>query len=161
MTGLTLQQQLALVAWMTKHLENEVRKGRLNPQAAQEWVTGERFAAKFGGEVAAWVSMPQPATRVTSHAGLLAWVRKHLPDEIEMAPRVRPGTVTALIESVKEHGGWVNPDGEVIPVSGIETGDPAPRVEVDDRAAEVIRAAWRGGEIDLPAVLALPGGEAQ
>jgi len=153
----SIAQRLALAEFLKKRFES-LRKSELNPEAVADMVVGERHAAKFGGKVAAWVSMPQPATRVSSRDRLTAWCRKHLPDEVETVTvdRVRPETERALVELVKKHGGWVNEDGEVVPVDGIETGDPSPRVELEPDAEEVLSAAWRGGEIDLSAMLALP-----
>jgi hypothetical protein len=155
--NLDLDQRLAVTEFLKKHFEG-IRKTALNPEAQADMVVGERHAAKFGGRVAAWVSMPSPATRVSSKDLLLAWCRKHLPEAVETVSvdRVRPETERALVEMVKQHGGWVNPDGEVVPVSGIETGDPSPRVELQDDAEAVIAAAWAAGEIDLGGMLALP-----
>lgn len=158
MNGLTLRQKLALAAFLAKHIEQDIRKKQLNPEAAEEMTVGERLAAKFGGQVAAWVSMPQPATKVTSQDALLAWCRKHLPDAIEQVERVRPETARALIEDVKKYGGWPQ-DGDtdrIIPVDGIDTADPSPRVDLEDCAAEAIGGAWRAGDIDLGGLLALP-----
>ncbi len=160
MTGLTLRQRLTLAAWLLKHTEQDIRKGRLIPEAVAEMTPGERLAAKFGGELAAWVSMPQPATRVRSKDQLLAWCRKNLPDAIEKVEQVRPATVTALIEDVKKHGGWPK-DGDaenIIPVDGIETDDPSPRVELEACATEVIGRAWPQIREDVGAMLAIEGG---
>lgn len=159
MSGLNLDQRLAVAEFLKKHFEN-LRKRDLNPEASADMVVGERHAAKFGGRVAAWVSMPSPATRVASKDRLLAWCRKNFPEAVETVTvdRVRPETERALVEMVKQHGGWVNGDGVVVPVDGIETGDPSPRVELQDDAEAVIAAAWHAGEIDLAATLALPVG---
>ena len=144
MNDLTLRQKLTLAAFLLKHIEQDTRKGQLNPQAIAEMTPGERLAAKFGGHLAAWVSMPQPPTRVTSHEKLAAWCRDHLPEALYKVERCRPETARALVEDVKKYGGWPQ-DGDVdniIPVDGIETGDPAPRVDLEDNAGEVIGAAW-------------------
>jgi len=152
----TIAQRLAVAEFLKKRFES-IRKNDLNPEAQADMVVGERHAAKFGGRVAGWVSMPAPATRVASKDRLLAWVKKNLPDEVEeiTVERVRPGSERALLDMVKEHGGWVNEAGELIPVDGIETGDPSPRVELNDDAEDVLAAAWRAGVIDLPGMLAL------
>lgn len=160
MTGLTLRQKLALTAWLLKHLENDIRKGLLVPEAAAEMTPGERLAAKFGGELAAWVSMPAPAVRVRSKDRLLAWCRRHLPDAIETVEQVRPATVTALIEDVKRHGGWPK-DGDtedIIPVDGIEADSLSPRVELEDCAGDVIGRAWPQIREQVGEMLALPSG---
>lgn len=160
--SLSLAQRLTVTEFLKKHFEG-IRKEELNPEAQADLVVGERLAAKFAGRVAGWVSVPTPATRVASKDRLLAWCKKHLPDEVEeiKVERVRPDSERALVEMVKQHGGWVNEDGELVPVDGIETGDPSPRVELNDDAEAVLAAAWRAGVIDLPGMLALgpAGGE--
>lgn len=158
MKPLTLPQSLTLAEFLAKHFAG-IRKGELNPQAAGEMTIGERFAVKFGGRVAAWVSMPNPATRATvkDKAAFLAFVKKNLPSEVESVEQVREGTQRQLLEAAKA-GGWVNPDGERIPIPGVEvsTGDPSPSVSLEDCAAEAIAAAWNAGDIDLGGMLALP-----
>jgi len=155
--NLSLAQRLAVTAFLRQHFES-VRKNELNPEAAADLVVGERHAAKFGGRVAGWVSVPSPSTRVTDRDRFLAWVKKHLPDEVEQATvdQVRPGSERQLIELVKQHGGWPDPDGgEIIPVDGITTADPSPRVELNDDVADVLAAAYRAGTLDLGGMLAL------
>lgn len=158
--SLSLAQRLAVAEFLAKHFA-AVRKGELNPEAAAELEVGERHAVKFGGRRAAWVSMPAPAVRATvkNEAALLAWVRKHLPGEIETVERVRPSSARMLGELMKAHGGWADEDGVLIPVDGIEVSasDPSPRVELADDAADLIAAAWQRGEINLGGMLALPG----
>jgi hypothetical protein len=148
MNGLSLPQRIAVTEFLAKHFA-EVRKDELNPEAVADMVAGERHAAKFGGQVAAWVSIPEPSVRVTDKDGLLAWCRKNLPQAIETVEQVRPDTAKALCEQVKKHGGWVNEDGEVVPVDGIGAGDPSPRVNLTRDAQEIIAAAWRAGDISL------------
>jgi hypothetical protein len=163
MNGLSLAQRLAVAEFLSRHFGTTVRKGQLNPEAAASMDIGERHSARFVGERVAWVSMPAPATRagVDNEAALLAWTRKHLPGEVETVERVRPATLKRLGEEMKSRGGWVNPDGELIPVDGIRvsTSDPSPRVELEDCAEDAIRAAWLAGEIDLGELLALPVAE--
>ena len=163
--SLSLPQSLALAGFLAKHFE-ALRKEDLGVKAAAEMTSGERFAVKFGGRLAAWVSMPQPAVRasVKDPAAFTAWVASKLPGEVENVPQVRPATQRQLLEAAKA-GGWVNPETgerEAIPGVEVSTGDPTPRVELEDCAAEVIGSAWRGGEIDLGGMLALgaaTGGE--
>jgi hypothetical protein len=152
----TIAQRLALAEFLKKRFES-LRKEELNPEAQADMVVGERHAAKFAGRVAGWVSMPAPATRVSSKERLLAWCKKNLPDEVEeiTVERVRPGSERALLDMVKQRGGWVNDAGEIVPVDGIETGDPSPRVELNDDAEAVLAAAWRDGVIDFAGMLAL------
>jgi hypothetical protein len=159
---LNLDQQLAVAEFLAQHFAG-VRKTELNPEAAEAMDIGERRAAKFGGRRAAWVSMPTPATRasVKNDRAFLAWVRKNLPDEIETVEQVREGTRKRLLDMAKA-GGWPDPSsGERITIPGVEIspGDPSVRVEMDSAAMEVIGAAWRSGEIDLGAMLALAAPE--
>lgn len=154
--NLSLPQRLTVTAFLSKHFEG-VRKNELNPEAAADLVVGERHAAKFGGKVAGWVSVPSPSTRVTDKDRFLAWVKKHLPDEVEQVTvdRVRPGSERQLLELVKQHGGWPSETGEIIPVDGITTADPSPRVELNDDAGEILAAAYRAGALDLSGMLML------
>lgn len=161
MTGLTLRQKLTIAKWLMEHIENDIRKGQLNPEAVNEMTVGERLAARFGGQVAAWVSMPQPPTRVASHDKLAAWCRVHLPEALYQVDRCRPETAKALVEDVKKYGGWPQ-DGDkntIIPVDGIETGDPSPRVDLEDCAGDVITAHWAVIRDAIGPMLALPAGE--
>jgi len=160
MSDLTLRQKLTLAAWLMKHIEKDIRKGQLNPEAVAEMTPGERLAAKFGGQLAAWVSMPQPSTRVSDHDKLAAWCRKHLPQALYQVERCRPETATALVDDVKRQGGWLDVEsGEVIPVDGITTGDPSPRVDLEDCAGDVIMRAWPEIRETAGVMLALPAGE--
>jgi hypothetical protein len=163
MNGLSLPQRIAVTEFLSKHF-TAVRKEELNPEAVSEMTVGERYAARFGDTVAAWVSLPKPAARakVTNDEALLAWAKKHLPQAVETVERVRPETARALGDEMKRRGGWLNREtGEVIPVDGIEvsTGDPSPRVELQDEAAEAIAEAWRNGDIDPALLLALPAAQ--
>jgi hypothetical protein len=156
--SLSLRESLALASFLSKHIE-DFRKKDLGAQAAREMTPGERLAVKFGGRLAAWVSMPQPAVRasVKDKAAFLAWAEKKLPGEVETVRQVREATQRQLMDAAKA-GGWINPEtGEREPIPGVEVseGDPAPRVELDDQAAEAIGTAWRAGDIDLSGLLAI------
>lgn len=163
---LSLEQQLMIAAFLAKY-GTTARKGQLDPQAAGEWAKGERRSVRLGGRLVAWVSLPEPATQVRSMDALVAWARRHLPGEVEevTVERVRPGTVTQLIEQVKKHGGWPRGGdlGDIVPVDGIETNRLSPKVDFEDGAEDVIAGAWAAGEISLGGALALPaapeGGE--
>jgi hypothetical protein len=168
MSEMNLTQRLALAEFLTRHFA-AVRAGTLNPEAVGDMTTGERLAAKFAGQVAAWVSMPKPATRasVSNRAAFLAWVKEYLPAEVETVEVVRPGTQAALLAAAKANDGkWLDTGtGEYVVIDGVTVGvgDSSPRVELTEGAAEAIGAAWRAGDIDLTPLLALPaagGGEA-
>lgn len=155
---LSLIQSLAVAKFLAEHVKG-VRDGELVPQAGQELVSGEHLAVKFAGRVAAWVTMPRPATRATvkDKAKFTAWVKENLPGEVVTVEEVREATQRQLLEQAKA-GGWIGPGGERVPIPGVEVslGDPVPSVHLEDCAGEVIGAAWRGGEIDLTPLLALP-----
>lgn len=163
MNGPTFRQRIALAQFFATHFAT-ARKGPLNAEAVEEMTVGERLAATFGGRVAAWVSLPTPATRATvkSPAAFLAWMKANCPAGVETVEQVRPETQKAFLDEAKANGGkWLNKKtGEYVVIDGIEitTGDPSPRVELTDNAAEVIGEAWRAGNIDLGPMLALPSG---
>ena len=166
MSEMGIRQRIALAEFLGSHFL-KVRAEKLNGEALDEMTVGERLAVKFGGQVAAWLSLPKPATRasVSNKAAFTAWVEKHLPAEVETVKVVRPGTQTALLAAAKANGGkWLDTEtGEYVEIDGVTvgTGDPSPRVELTEDAAEAIGAAWRAGDIDLAPLLALPavGGE--
>jgi hypothetical protein len=163
MTGPSFRQRITLAEFLAGHFA-AARKGPLKAEAVEEMTPGERLAATFGGQVAAWVSLPKPATyaKVKNPAAFLAWMEKHHPEGVETVRQVRPETQKAFLDAAKANGGrWISPDGEAIPVDGVEVtpGDPAPRVELTPDAAEVIGRAWRAGQIDLSPMLALPAPE--
>jgi hypothetical protein len=161
MSDLNFRQRIALAEFFKAQFAS-LRSGSLNGEVKEEMIVGERVAAVLGGQVVAWVSIPHPATRaaVTDPAAFLAWVKANRPDEIEVTESVRPGTQKALLDSAKAHGGrWLNTaTGEMEEIPGVEvkTGEPSPRVEMTDAAEAGIGSAWRGGEIDLAGLLALP-----
>ena len=161
MTDMTTRQRITLAEFLGSHFL-KVRADKLNAEALDEMTVGERYAARFGGRVAGWVSLPNPPKRasVTNKLTFLAWVRKYMPDEIETVEIVRPGTQASLLAAAKASGGkWLNKEtGKEIDIDGITfgVGDPSPRVDLTDEAAEAIGTAWRAGEIDLTPLLALP-----
>lgn len=157
--SLNLPQKLAVAEFFAKHFAT-VRKEQLNPEAVEEMAVGERYAAKFDGNVAAWVSLPKPAQRasVKNEDALLAWAKEHIPQAVETVERVRPDTVKRLQDEMKRRGGWLDREsGEIVPVDGIEVSesDPSPRVQLEDGAARIIADAWRAGDIDLGETLAV------
>lgn len=161
MTAQSFRQRIALAQFLAAHFA-AARKGPLNAEALDEMTAGERLAATFGGQVAAWVSLPKPATRatVTNERAFRAWVKKHLPEGIETVEQVRPETQKAFLEAAKANDGkWLDTEsGEYVVIDGVTVGtaDPSPRVELTGDAAEVIGAAWQAGMIDLGPILALP-----
>jgi hypothetical protein len=130
---------------------SKARTEGLNEEALSWMPPGTRLPALVGGRVAGWVSVPKPSVKaiVTDEKALQAFVEEHCPTEIETVTRVRESFIAALKESAKQHGGWVNGDGEVIEVPGlkVEIGDPSPRVEAAEDAFEAVMEALNAGEL--------------
>lgn len=160
----TAAVQLGIIAYLKAHLEN-ARKNDLAPVVLAALPPGSRLPIKVGDTLIGWLSVPQPrkTAEVISEAKFLAWVGEKHPTEIVTDPRVRPSFEALVLKSVKERGGW--PDRETgelltdIPGVTSGTGDPYPKVDLEDDAGTVIAAAWREGRVDLPAMLALPAAE--
>jgi hypothetical protein len=158
------QARLLLIAkWLTERIV-AARKDDLEPQAVTALPVGSRIPVELGGTVAGVVSRPRPTAGATirNPAKFLAWVEEHRPGEVETVRQVRQSFADAVKRSVKERGGWLDPaTGEVIHVPGVEQteGNPVVRVELASGAEEAIAAAWRAGDIDVGAVLALPAGD--
>lgn len=101
--ALSLAEKLTLWKWLSETLAT-VHDKSLVPWGRAEMTPGERLAVKFGGKLAAWVSLPQPtqpATRVKDQAKLLAWAKIHHPERIEYVPEVLADA--GLIEFLQEH----------------------------------------------------------
>jgi hypothetical protein len=153
---------LVIAKWLTERIVG-ARRGELEPGAVRALPVSSRIPVVLDGVTAGIVSRPRPTVRasITNQLKFLAWVEEHCPDQMETIRQVRPSYADTVRKSVKEHGGLVDAEtGEVIPVPGVEAseGDPVIRVELTKEAEAAIAAAWRNGDIDLSAVLALPAG---
>ena len=123
-----------------------------------------------GKKLLAWAEKHHPAKMETAETvevtdALLAHLREHFPSAIVQTRQVDPQWVADLTQAMKDPGYYLTLQGEKLTeVPGIvlpEPGRPSPRVDLDDfPAAEVIGAAWRGGDIPVAELIALPGGEA-
>lgn len=182
--SLDLEQRVLLVKWMLDTL-TAIRKDDLAPEAASEWVPGERRSVKLAGQHAGWVSLPKPtvtvsvdepkllpwaqanlpdrvttAVQVAVDDDLIAWLRQHRPESLREAPALDPYWVDDVKSVVKARGHYVHPStGEIVkelPGVRINESDPSPRVNLADDAVAVIAAAWRSGSIPIGDVLALP-----
>jgi hypothetical protein len=173
---LDLPQRMALGKFLSELLAS-IRKDELLPLAKRTWVPGERFAAKFRGRVAAWVTVPHPRKEVVviSEPEYRAWVDKTHPTEIEVeetvpvtpallthlrahfpqgivpVESVRPGFTTIVVKELKDRGRFViRGTGEPIdqvPGLMMQVGDVVPTVTLEDDAGDVIGAAW--ADLDL------------
>lgn len=107
----------------------------------------------------------EPKAKVTDPVVLLAWAREAHPEEI--VTTVNPEFVKKLLDASNADGRAVDPStGEVVP--GIEFRLSSPYVSVnfarttpDGGGRDAIRAAWRGGELSISDMLALPAGDDQ
>lgn len=158
--------QLGVVKFLSDKL-TAARKEDLGPQVTSTLPVGTRLPVMVGGEHIGWLSIPQPRTTasVVNDARFLAWVKENFPTEIVTVEQVRESFAKNVLESVKAHGGWRTKNDTVIDVPGVTVsqGDPYPKVDLAEGAGEAIGKAWRGGQIDLGQMLALPpaeGGEA-
>jgi hypothetical protein len=164
MTPLDLKQRMTLVKFLTELLASR-RRDVLLPEADEEFTQGERFAVKFGGRIAAWITVPRASRysgSIKDKDKFLRWVKDSRPDEIVTVEQVRESYAEAVMKDVREHGGLFDKEaGEVVAVPGIEVtpGKSVPRVELEDDAEEIIGAAWRDG-LDIGPLLALPAPEA-
>lgn len=167
MKGVPFLERITIAAFFIDHF-TKVRKNKLNAETTDGLTIGDRVGVTFGGRLAATVSLPNPAVRVTDRDVFLAWMQHNFPQGVEMVPRVRPETQRAFIADFKANDGrWLNTEtGAWVDIDGIGTGDPVPHVELADNAAEVIGEAWASGEIGdevlalLKVMTALPGPEA-
>lgn len=188
-TPLNLPQRLALVKFLTETL-GRLRRDELLPQSAAEMPPGSRMPVMFGGRHAGWASMPKGSVSasVADEKELLAWAEKNYPDRVETVTevavdddliaflaehyptalqesrRVRPSWVGDICAALKDPGHYITVTGEKLTeVPGIEVreNDPAPRVNLEPGAADIIAAAWRSGDIPVADLLALPAGGEQ
>ena len=155
--------QLAVIKYVTDHL-SAARTNDLSPQVIATLAPGARLPVKVGDELIGWVSIPQPrkTAEVVSEAKFRAWVEETHPTEIVTDPRVRPSFEALVKQSVKDRGGYLNrATGELADVPGVEraVGDPYVKVDLEDRAGDIIAAAWRDGSINIGEMLALEAGD--
>lgn len=161
---LTAAIQLGIIKYLTDHL-SAARKNDLGPAVIATLAPGARVPIKIGDELIGWLSIPQPrkTAEVTSEAKFQAWVEEKHPSEIVTDPRVRPSFAELVLKSVRERGGYLDKGtGELADVPGVErgTGEPYPKVDLEDGAGLVIAAAWRDGSINIGQMLALEAGGA-
>ena len=101
--SLSLAEKLTLWKWLSETLA-ALHKNALVPEGRDHLTPGERLAVKFGGRLAAWVSLPQPtqgAARVADEARLVEWAKIHYPERVEYIPEVIADA--GLIEFLQEH----------------------------------------------------------
>jgi hypothetical protein len=100
---LSLPEKLALWKWLDGAL-SALHKNELVPRAEQELVPTQREPVKFGGRVAAWVTLPKPrqgSAYVKDAAALLAWAKVNYPARVEYPVEVKVDA--GLIEYLQEN----------------------------------------------------------
>ena len=142
---------------------SSTRTDGLNEEALSWMPPGTRLPALVGGRVAGWVSVPKPSTKaiVTDEKALRAFVEERYPTEVETVTQVRASFMTALKESAKQHGGWVDSAGELIEIPGltVEVADAYLRVDAEDDAFDAVMEALGAGELgEVGELLGLPAG---
>lgn len=163
---MTEARATALDLLVLKELASRVAAAdkQLRAQAGAEWEPGDRLTVKIGDQKIGTVTMAdgRVTARITDTKALLAWVKANYPSEVHTVEEIRPAFVTKLLADAKDDGEPVDRKTGA-PVPGIEvgTGDPYITTSAEKAAAAVIAAAWRSGELTLPASVlpALEGGE--
>ena len=184
--SLSLPQRLALVKFLDTTLA-ALRKDLLPQAAAEMPPGSRlpaMFGRRLAGWVT-MPKPSQPSARVTSEAQLLAWAtanypekiehpvevkvdaglieffQEHRPESLNVATRVDPQWTADICRALAVEGYYVTLQGEKLTeVPGIEVPEPspsAPRVNLDEAAAEIIGQAWARGDISFSEVLELPG----
>lgn len=147
-------------AIVAKVVADDVRKFTAAVRADMENMLGanEAIAAELpdGSRVGTVKrSKPRQSAAVVDPDALLEWVREHRPDEL--VESVSPAFVAWLVQSAKTHGAAVLADGTVVPGVEPTVGAPSYLPQVDEGAADLIRA--RLAELVGGGLLALPGQE--
>jgi hypothetical protein len=133
---------------------------RLREEAAAGLVVGERVSGAIDpGDPDTLLGFVQltkarESVGVTDRDAFTEWVAEHAPGEIVTIPAredVRASFVAAVCASVKAHGGWVTPEGECVPVDGVEvtTGQPTVTVKPTAEADALVAAALASRRLDL------------
>lgn len=131
---------------------------RLRNQLTTGLVTGAREAGVIDAtdpETTAlgFVSKRKGATttKVTSPDALLAWVKERLPWEIVTTEAIRSAFLLRLLDAVKKDGGWVDHNGQLHDVPGVQviTGDPTLQVKPSEDAARLVAEALADRRLEL------------
>lgn len=149
--------RLLAIAVVTARLELEGK--RLRGELVKEMATGARQEGvvdpkDMEGTTLGFVTKKKGSTyvKVTDEAKVLAWVKEHLPTEVQVVESVRPAFLTRLKDAVKADGGWVDPDtSEVMDVPGMEvtTGDPGLMVKASEEADRLVMDALAARRLEL------------
>lgn len=154
----------AVLKALADEVTSAVKDGKASLQQVMEDLKIKSLTAELpdGTEVATVARAGgKTSARVTDPAKFLAWVQGSHPAEVE--PVVRSSYQTALLAAIDSAGDAIDPDsGEVVPGVEFTTGTAYLTVTYakgDVGGQELIKRAWRGGQISLDSLLALPGGE--
>ena len=116
----------------------------------------------------AWAEKNYPAkvenvTTVNVDDDLIAFLAEHYPSALEESRRVQPAWVGDIMTGLtSDQRYYATITGEKLTeVPGITVPDPdppAPRVNLNEDAEQIIGDAWRSGNIPVADLLALPAG---
>jgi hypothetical protein len=165
--NLSTLPQDTLRAAVLKALSDEIGKaikdGKADLKQAADTLKIKALTAELpdGTEVATITRAGGAAKpRVTDERKFLDWVLANRPGEVMQA--VRESYRKALLEAVEKAGQPVDPEtGDVIP--GVEFETTAEYLTVrftggNPGGQELIKRAWRNGQVSLDSLLALPAG---
>lgn len=127
-------------------------------RAAKEATGTRQVGAELpDGTLVAKISLvsPDPAATVTDPKALLAWVREHHKDQVELIVQVRPAFITSLLKEMTAAGvaRWCDKEtGELHDVPGVEMQGRASyqRMAFEKTGKAAIAEAWRAGQLALP-----------
>lgn len=127
---------------------------QLRAQAGADWEPGDRLTVKIGDQKIGTVTMAngRVTARITDLKALLAWTKANYPSEVHTVEEIRPAFVAKLLTDAKDDGEPVDrKTGEPVPGIEVGAGDPYITTSSEKTAASVIAAAWKSGELVLPA----------
>ena len=149
---------LALCKW----LEDRIKGWKAEAKAQLGLLPGERKAAVVGGQILGHVSMTKgrKTARVTSEAGLLAYVKANYPTEIEVEERINPAFLKLMLDDAAKKGAFIDSDGVVIDgLIDVVTGEPYPMSKLADDADLSIAALLQRGQLGINGLRQLEAGQ--
>lgn len=159
--------RVAMLATLASAIDEELKAARKEVEtglkAAKESTGTRQIGAELpDGQLVAKVTLvsPDPVAAVTDERALLAWVRKHHPDQIasRLVVEVRPAFLTSLLKEMTAAGvpRWCDKEtGELHTVPGVEMQGRASfqRLTFEKTGKAAIAEAWRTGRLQIPGVM--------
>lgn len=149
---------------LCKWLKDRIKGWESEARSQLGLLPGERKAAVVDGAVLGHVTMAKgrKTARVANETALLAWVKAHHPDEIEMVPateRVQPGFMKRLLDDAAKKGAHLDSDGVVIDgLIEVVEGQPYPISKPAEDADITIAALLGRGALGANGLKAIEGG---